>query len=113
MGPIGCPETSVKITTTGCVITQKSPDLKSEYSQQNFMKCPASNFKEIPPVEGALIHEYRREDVKDRQNLTSSFMTKIEQEEGKRDIKAIPLQAWAGPESSRSLRLTDFKTIGT
>jgi hypothetical protein len=27
--------------------------------------------------------------------------------------KAIPLQAWAGPEASRRLRLPDFKTIGT
>jgi hypothetical protein len=27
--------------------------------------------------------------------------------------KAIPLQAWTGPEDSRRLRLTDFKTIGT
>jgi hypothetical protein len=27
--------------------------------------------------------------------------------------KAIPLQALAGPESSRRLRLPDFKTIGT
>jgi hypothetical protein len=27
--------------------------------------------------------------------------------------KAIPLQAWAGPEGSRRLRLPDFKTIGT
>jgi hypothetical protein len=26
--------------------------------------------------------------------------------------KTIPVQAWAGPESSRSLRLPDFKTIG-
>jgi hypothetical protein len=26
--------------------------------------------------------------------------------------KAIPLQAWAGPEGSRRLRLPDFKTIG-
>jgi hypothetical protein len=25
----------------------------------------------------------------------------------------IPLQAWTGPEGSRRLRLTDFKTIGT
>jgi hypothetical protein len=29
------------------------------------------------------------------------------------NVKAIPLQAWAGPEGSRSLRLQDFKTIGT
>jgi hypothetical protein len=27
--------------------------------------------------------------------------------------KAIPLQAWTGSEGSRSLRLPDFKTIGT
>ena len=27
--------------------------------------------------------------------------------------KAIPLQAWTGPEGSRDLRLPDFKTIGT
>jgi hypothetical protein len=27
--------------------------------------------------------------------------------------KAIPLQAWAGLEGSKSLRLPDFKTIGT
>ena len=27
--------------------------------------------------------------------------------------KAVPLQAWTGPEGSRSLRLPDFKTIGT
>jgi len=26
--------------------------------------------------------------------------------------KAIPLQAWRGPEGSRKLRLPDFKTIG-
>ena len=27
--------------------------------------------------------------------------------------KAIPVQAWTGPEGSRRLRLPDFKTIGT
>jgi hypothetical protein len=27
--------------------------------------------------------------------------------------KAIPLQAWTGPEGSGRLRLPDFKTIGT
>jgi len=27
--------------------------------------------------------------------------------------KAIPLQAWRGPEDSRRLGLPDFKTIGT
>jgi hypothetical protein len=27
--------------------------------------------------------------------------------------KAIPLQAWTGPEGSRKLRLPDFKTNGT
>jgi len=27
--------------------------------------------------------------------------------------KAVPLQAWTGPEGSRRLRLPDFKTFGT
>jgi len=27
--------------------------------------------------------------------------------------KAIPLQAWTGPEGSRRMRLPDFKTIDT
>jgi len=27
--------------------------------------------------------------------------------------KAIPLQAWTGPEGSRRLRFPNFKTIGT
>jgi hypothetical protein len=27
--------------------------------------------------------------------------------------KAFPLQTWTGPEGSRRLRLSDFKTIGT
>jgi hypothetical protein len=31
----------------------------------------------------------------------------------KKKGKAIPLQAWTGPEGSRRLRLSDFKTIGT
>jgi hypothetical protein len=31
----------------------------------------------------------------------------------KLNSKAIPLQAWTGPEGSRRLRLPDFKTIGT
>jgi len=30
-----------------------------------------------------------------------------------KQVKAIPLQAWTGPEGSRRLRLPDFKTIGT
>jgi hypothetical protein len=34
---------------------------------------------------------------------TKTFLTKIKN----------PLQAWTGPEVSRRLRLTDFKTIGT
>jgi len=30
-----------------------------------------------------------------------------------KEFKAIPLQAWTGPEGSRRLRLPDFKIIGT
>jgi len=32
---------------------------------------------------------------------------------GKGKGKAIPLQAWTGPEGSRRLRIPDFKAIGT
>ena len=32
---------------------------------------------------------------------------------GKGKGKAVPLQAWTGPEGSRRLRLPDFKTIRT
>jgi len=32
---------------------------------------------------------------------------------GKGKGKAIPLDAWTGPEGSRSLRFPDFKTIST
>ena len=28
-------------------------------------------------------------------------------------VKAIPVQAWAGPEGSRRLRVPDFEIIGT
>jgi len=31
----------------------------------------------------------------------------------KRIGKAVPLQAWTGPEGSRNFRLPDFKKIGT
>jgi len=34
-------------------------------------------------------------------------------DKGKGKGKAIPLQAWTGPEVSRRLRLQDFKTFGT
>jgi hypothetical protein len=32
---------------------------------------------------------------------------------GKSKGKAIPLQAWTGPEVYRKFRIPDFKTIGT
>ena len=31
----------------------------------------------------------------------------------KRKGTAVPLEAWTGPEGSRSMRLPDFKIIGT
>jgi len=31
----------------------------------------------------------------------------------KQVAKEIPIQAWKSPEGSRSLRLLDFKTVGT
>jgi len=42
---------------------------------------------------------------------TTSLLESIEYLIGKG--KAIPLQAWTGPEGSRRMRFPDFKTIGT
>ena len=41
-------------------------------------------------------------------NKCNEFVTK-----GKGKGKTIPLEAWTGPETSRRMRLPDFKTIGT
>jgi hypothetical protein len=42
-------------------------------------------------------------------DLEQDFKGFVETPEG----KAIPLQAWTGPEGSRRLRLPDFETIST
>jgi hypothetical protein len=39
--------------------------------------------------------------------------TQIQNKYTKSKDKAVPFQAWTGPEGSRSLRLPDFKTVGT
>jgi len=44
-----------------------------------------------------------------RENTTWKTQGRMEIRVG----KSIPLQAWTGPEGSRSLRLPDFKTIDT
>ena len=41
--------------------------------------------------------------------MVFTFLSEFQRKEG----KAIPLQAWTGPEDSRRLRLPDFKSIGT
>jgi hypothetical protein len=43
--------------------------------------------------------------------LTSPLF--ILRHESKGQAKAIPLQAWTGPEDSRRVRLPDFKAINT
>jgi len=48
-----------------------------------------------------------------RRNIRLIERTNKMQPCGKDKGKAIPLQAWTGPEGSRRLRLPDFKTIGT
>jgi len=40
-------------------------------------------------------------------------MTRLEAAELRFLSKAIPLQAWTGPEGSGRLRLPDFMTVGT
>jgi len=34
-------------------------------------------------------------------------------ERGKSKSKAVPVEAWTGPEGSRKMKLPDFKTYGT
>jgi hypothetical protein len=46
---------------------------------------------------------------KTTQNKNMGVVTWVTEDKG----KAIPLQAWAGPEGSRKLRLLHFKTVGT
>jgi hypothetical protein len=65
---------------------------------------------------GLILHSFHK--LEDHQFLAefSCTSTKIPKSivgtsEGKG--KAIPLQAWTGPEGSRKLRLPDFKTIDT
>jgi hypothetical protein len=43
-----------------------------------------------------------------KENISTAILGK-----GKGKGKAVPLQAWTGPEGSRKSRLPDFKTIGT
>ena len=40
-----------------------------------------------------------------------TFLTELRKKKERK--KAIPVQAWTGPEVSRRLRLPDFKRIGT
>jgi len=41
------------------------------------------------------------------------FLTTLIELVNERKGKAIPLQAWTGPEGSRRMMIPDFKTIGT
>jgi hypothetical protein len=46
-------------------------------------------------------------------NIVLSTMMRCCSRRLKKKGKAIPLQAWTGPEGSRRLWLPDFKTVGT
>jgi hypothetical protein len=49
----------------------------------------------------------------DERNPNGILLWLVVQLKYKSKCKAIPLQAWTGPEGSRKLRVPDFKTIGT
>ena len=58
-----------------------------------------------------LLYQRTRE-ISDNKDENIGDTLDIEPGGGKKG-KAIPLQAWRGPEGSRTLILSDFKTIGT
>jgi hypothetical protein len=47
-----------------------------------------------------------------RKIFPAPSLNMVSKVKGKGKCKATPLQAWTGPEGSRRLRLSDFKTIG-
>jgi hypothetical protein len=55
--------------------------------------------------------KYAKECVVLRRNSLNIRSIKLLKPKGKG--KAIPLQAWTGPEGFRRVRLPDFKTFGT
>jgi len=73
------------------------PDLKRLFVSGTFMSSGHERVNQYP-------HQC---------NYAISFSRKISSVFSLDNGKAIPLQAWTGPEVSRRLRLPDFKTIGT
>ena len=61
----------------------------------------------ITPILDKLL-EYKGNWIQHVNRMTRSRLPRI-----KDKGKAIPLQAWTGPQGSRRLRFPDFKTIGT
>jgi hypothetical protein len=55
----------------------------------------------------------RKENIKIRFIFFKKYIFYIKRNVKRVKGKAIPLQAWTGPEGSRRLRVPDFKTIGT
>jgi hypothetical protein len=59
-------------------------------------------------------YQTARRHISEDSNIRTHHLEDIRQHDiVKGKGKAIPLQAWTGPEGSRRLRLPDFKTIGT
>jgi len=77
---------------TGSPIVQKKKEEKRAYLMGNKVKEMVHNSKS---------------------NNSDKMVTVAAVKNVRDTLKAIPLQAWTGPEGSRSLRLPDFKTIGT
>jgi len=72
----------------------------------------AEQEKKHPVLSISLSHEFR---IQTCPAINDTLHTPDRREQRCQFIKgkAIPLQAWTGPEGSRRLRLPDFMTIGT
>jgi hypothetical protein len=64
-------------------------------------------------VRGAQVSNKSRNHPKNLGARMTTWNKLHTEDKGKGKGKAIPLQAWTGPEGSRRLRLPDFNTIGT
>ena len=97
------------------------PDVYLQLNMFRALSCPSSG-AQLLQWQPLVLPSYRGDSravfvvgsARPRTQHDCHYDTKVKPEAATAVIgKVISLQAWRGPEGSRSLRLPDFKTIGT